>query len=152
MRRASRLTVSKRRIGGEGIGRCGVRRGGGAELDLPLGDAGAGGGGFSLGHEAGGLERDGERGVGEGIVWGERGEGHGRGDGLVELACVAEGADEAVMGLDEAEAGGVLAEGDGFAEGVGGRGGRTGGEQIEAALAEGFGGGNGVGHGVVFRI
>jgi hypothetical protein len=43
------------------------------------------------------LQGDGERGVGEWIARGERGQREGGGDGLVELACVSQGANEAVV-------------------------------------------------------
>lgn len=92
---------------------------------FPLQDAGAGGGGFGLGNVAGGLERDGERGVGEGVLGSERGERECGADGLLEMAGVAEGADETVVGLVVVEVGG-----DGGAEGAGGFVGTAGGEQV----------------------
>lgn len=79
--------------------------------------------------------------MGERIVGGERGERHGRSDGLVELAGVAQDADEAVMRFDEAQSVGLPAGCDGGAKSPGGFGGRVCGEQVEAAIAEGFGGG-----------
>jgi hypothetical protein len=70
------------------------------ELLLPLQDAGAGGGGLSLGDVAGLLQRYRERGVCKRVIRGEDGKGQGGGDGLVELAGVAQGANEAVMGFN----------------------------------------------------
>lgn len=64
-----------------GGSRFGILRGRGLELDFPLENAGAGGGGFSLGDVARGLKGDGEGGVGERVGGGEDSEGEGRGDG-----------------------------------------------------------------------
>ena len=104
------------------------------QLDLPLQNAGAGGGGFSLGHVAGMLQRNGEGSVGQGVMGSKRGEGEGGGDGLLEAAGVAQSADEAVMRLDVRRVGG-----DGGAEGLDRFGWGAGSEQIEPALGKGFG-------------
>lgn len=118
----------------------------GLELNFPLEDAGAGRGGFGLGDVACGLERDGERGVGERVCWREGGESQGRGDGLFQETGIAEGADEAMMGIEVCGIGG-----DGDAKGCGGFGGLAGGEEIDGALVFGlckrFDGKVGFGHG-----
>lgn len=101
------------------------------QLNFPLEDAGAGGGGFRLGDVAGGLQADGESGVGEGIGWGEGSERQGRADGLVELAGIAEGANETVVGFDILRVGG-----DGGAKGLRGISGIAGGELVKAMLGE----------------
>jgi len=114
---------------GAGLSMEGILSGRGLELNLPLEDAGARGGGFSLGHVAGGLQADGESGVGQGIRWGQGSERQGSADGLIELAGVAEGANETMVGLDI-----FFIGGDGGAKGLSGFGGMTVGEQVKAAL------------------
>jgi len=113
------------------------------ELNLPLQHAGAGGGGFGLGHVAGSLQADGECCVSQGIEWGEGSERQGGTDGLVELTGIAQGANEAVVGLNM-----ILIDGDGGAKELCGISSIAGGEQVKATLAERFGGGCfGLGHG-----
>ena len=112
-------------------------------MELPLEDAGLGGGGFGLGNVPGGLEGDGKGGVGEGVGGGEGGEGEGGADGLLERASIAEGADETVVGFEVVRIGC-----DGGAEGPGSAGGVTGGEQGDACFKVRIGGGVvGGGHG-----
>jgi hypothetical protein len=60
------------------------------ELLLPLEDASAGGGGFSLGDVAGSLQRNRKRGVGKRVSRREGRKGQGGGDGLVKLTGVAQ--------------------------------------------------------------
>ena len=105
-------------------------------MELPLKNARTGGGGFGFRNVAGGLERDGERGVGQGVGRGESDEGQGCADGLLEASGVAEGSDEAVMSFEVRGVGG-----DGGAEGAGGTGGLADGQQFNAALGERIGGG-----------
>jgi hypothetical protein len=113
------------------------------ELELPLENAGTGGGGLGLWNVAGGLQGDGERGVGQGVGRRERNEGQGRTDGLLKVAGVAEGADQAVMGFSVRRVGG-----DGGAKGAGSAGWLAGCKQFNATLGERIGGGVvGWGHG-----
>jgi hypothetical protein len=106
-------------------------RGRRGELLLPLEDAGTCGCGFGLGNVAGVLERDGKRCVGERIRGRERGEAQRDADGIFELAAVAEGADEAVMGLNM-----FAVAVDGRAEEAGGGDGVAGSKRVDALLAE----------------
>lgn len=76
---------------------AGAVRGGRLQLDLPLENAGARGGGFGLGHMAAVLQRNGERRVGERIVWREHGERERGSDGLLVASSVAQGAHQSVM-------------------------------------------------------
>lgn len=100
------------------------------------------GGGFCLGDVAGTLQRDGEGGVGQGVVGSERSEREGRGDGRFETAGIAQGADEAMMSLDMRR---ICSNGRTKGEGRLGR--RAGGEEIKPALGESFGSGSaGLGH------
>jgi len=94
-------------------------------LNFPLENSRAGGSGFGFGDVAGCLQRDGERGVREGIAGRERGEGERSADGGLELSGIAEGADQAMMRIVE-----VLVGGNGSAEGAGGIGGPACGEQV----------------------
>jgi len=75
-------------------------------LLLPLEDASTGRGGFGRLDVAGLLQGDGERGVGQRVIGREDGERQGRANRLAELARVAQGADQAVMGLDVGRVGG----------------------------------------------
>jgi hypothetical protein len=105
------------------------------ELNLPFKNAGARGCGFSLGHVAGSLQGDGERGVSERVAGCERSQRQGSGYGLVKLARVAQGANEAVVRF------GVrwivhLCGGDGGAKGLSGFSGRAGGKQVKSSLTE----------------
>jgi hypothetical protein len=101
------------------------------ELLLPFEDAGAGGGCLGLGDVAGALESNGKSSVGERVIGGEDREGHGGGDRVVELAGVAEGADETVMGLHVA---GIVVNGGAKGRSCLSR--LAGGEQVEGALGE----------------
>ena len=71
-------------------------------MRLPLEDTGACGGGFRQGDMTGVLQGDGKRRVGERVVGGKDDEGHSGGDGVVELAGIAERANQAVMGFNMA--------------------------------------------------
>jgi len=84
------------------------------ELKLPLQNAGASSCGFCFRDMAGALQCNGERGVGQRVVGSKDRESHGRGEGLVELAGIAQSANEAVMRLDVCRIGG-----NGGAEGLG---------------------------------
>lgn len=117
------------------------------ELLLPLKDPGPCGGSLSLRHVAGALQGDGERGVGQRVGGCDGGERQGRGDGLLEQAGVAEGANEAVMGFG-VRFGVFRSCGNCRSEGTCCLGRLPGGEEIEGALVEQFGGGGvGFGHG-----
>jgi len=56
------------------------------ELDFPLEDSGAGGGGFSLGYMSGALQGDGKRSVGKRVGGRESGQRQRRGNGLFEAS------------------------------------------------------------------
>jgi hypothetical protein len=84
------------------------------ELLLPLKDSRACGGGLSLGDLAAALQGDGQRGVGERIVGGEGCQSHCSGDGVVECAGIAQGADQPMMSLNVARI-----SGDGGAKSLG---------------------------------
>jgi hypothetical protein len=111
------------------------------ELLLPLQDARAAGGGFSLGNVAGLLQGDGERCVGKRISRRERSERHGSGDGLVKLSCVAQRTNQAVMSFNVGWAGG-----DGSLKGLGRFRRPAGSEKIESPVRKRVGGGK-IGHG-----
>lgn len=101
------------------------------KLNFPLKDARAPGSGLGFRNVSGGLQRNGKRGVGERVRGRKDDEGERGLDGFLELAGVAQGADEAVMGFEACGIGG-----DGQAEGLRGPPGRFLSEQIEAALRE----------------
>lgn len=101
------------------------------KLELPLENARTSGCGFGFRNMPGGLKRDGKSGVGERVQGRERGEGDRGGEGLIELAGVAEGADKAMMRFDARGVGG-----DGTSEGKDGLAGCSLGKEIEAALRE----------------
>lgn len=100
-------------------------------MDFPLEDASAGGGGFGLGDMAGVLQGDGERGMGERVVGGQCDEGHGGGDGVVELASIAQSTHQAVMRFNMA-----CVHGDNSAKGLGGIRRGSFGKQIDSELRE----------------
>jgi hypothetical protein len=113
------------------------------KLNLPLENAGAGGCGFSLGHVAGVLQGDGKSGVSQRIGWREGCQRQGGGDGCFQPAGVAKDANQSVMGFNIVRLGV-----DGSTIGRGCCSGLAGSEQVEAALAERFGGESvGCGHG-----
>jgi hypothetical protein len=78
---------------------------------------------------AGFLKRDGKAGVGERIVRGQESQSLRRGDGGLELLCIAQGANQAMVRLNVAGIGG-----DGSAEGLGCACRISGSEQVESLL------------------
>jgi hypothetical protein len=108
----------------------------GLKLELPFENARAAGRRFSFGDSAGILEGDGKRCVSEWVVGGKSGESHGGGDGLVDLAGVAQGSNQAVMGFNV-----VWVRGDGGSEGMDCFLRLIGGEKVESMLGERVGGG-----------
>lgn len=110
------------------------------EFELPLQDTCAACGSFRLRDVAGMLQGDRQRRVGQRVVGSEDGESHGRGDGLVELAGIAQSANQAVMGFNVGWVGG-----DGGAKRLRCLKGGSGGELVESALGERVGGGR-IGH------
>jgi hypothetical protein len=122
------------------MGVCPVSRqrlpsGRGLELDLPFKDAGAGCGSFSLGHVAGSLQRDRERGMGQRVRRGERCERHRRFHRFIELTSIAESANKSVVGLIVR---GI--RGDGGAKRISGLKGRADSEKGEAFFGKRFSG------------
>jgi hypothetical protein len=111
------------------------------ELSLPLQDAGASGGGFSLRNVAGLLQGDRKRGVGERVSRCEDGKRQCGGDGFVKMTGVAQGANEAVMGFNMGWIGG-----DGGSKGLGRLRRLTGSEKIESLVGKRVGRGE-IGHG-----
>ena len=105
------------------------------KLKFPFKDASTGGGSFSLRHKAGGLQRDGERGVGERVGGSESGERHRGRHGLIELTGIPKSANQAVMGLNVCGIGC-----DGCAKRVGGLTGRAGCKQSQAFFRKRCGG------------
>jgi hypothetical protein len=117
------------------------------KLNLPLENASAGGGSLGLRHVAGGLQGDGESCVSQGIGGSEGSERKGGSDGLIELAGVAQGANETVVRFSDC-LDIFWIGGDGGAKGLCRFSGIAGSEQIKATLGERFGAGSfGRGHG-----
>jgi hypothetical protein len=117
------------------------------KLNLPHENAGAGGGGLGLRHMAGSLQRDGESCVSQGIGGSESNESQGGGDGLIELAGIAQGANETVVRFSDC-LDIFWIGGDGGAKGLCRFSGIAGSEQVKATLGERFGAGSvGRGHG-----
>jgi hypothetical protein len=94
-----------------------------------------------VGYVASLLQGDRKRGVSKRISRREDGKGHGGGNGLVKLAGVAQGANEAVMGFNVGCVGG-----DGGLKGLGRLRRLAGSEKIESAVGKRVGGGK-FGHG-----
>jgi hypothetical protein len=67
------------------------------QFGFPLQYAGASRGGFGLWDVSGLLQRDGKSCVGQGIVWRQRSECQCGGNGLLQPALVAKGANESVV-------------------------------------------------------
>jgi len=118
------------------------------ELNLPLQNPSAGGGGLGLGHVARGLQADGQRRVSQRVSGRERGERQGRGDGLLQPAGVAEGANQPVVRFNTCRAGRCGIGGNRGAKSLGSLSRRPGSKKIQTTLAELFGSGSfGCGHG-----
>jgi hypothetical protein len=113
----------------------------GLKLLLPLQDAGARGSVLRLGDVTRMLQRDGERSVRQRVIGSEESEDHRSRHGLIELAGVAQGANQPVVGLNVRRVGSQ-----GGAKGIRSLRGLAAGEQILAELGERVGGVR-IGHG-----
>ncbi len=106
-----------------------ILRGRRCKLLLPFEYSRTCGGGFGFRNVAALLQRDGKAGVCEGVLRGQHGQGQRDCHSGLELLCVSQGANQAVMGLDMSGIGGdCRAEGPRCGCGV------SGGEQVEAVL------------------